>query len=73
MDAIGIGRESLKSLSTQVKHKRGMGETKKRVLSWNEEWCNNYTLGKGSGWATNRLVNNPEGMPTRNQKWLVKP
>ena len=30
-------------------------------------------VSSGSGWATNKLVGSPEGMPTTNQKHLVKP
>ena len=53
-----------------------MGEKEKQnkgVLAWNGEWCGKHTLGKGSGRETNRLLDDPEGILTRNKKQLVKP
>ena len=48
-------------------------ETKQELLSGNGEWCGKYTLSRGNGRATNRLMGSPREMLIRNQKWLVQP
>ena len=66
--------ENLQTLSIKDNAEMEEGEeTKQGILSGNGEWCSKHTLSKGSGRATNGLVGKPGEMPTRNQKWLVKP
>ena len=74
MHAIRVNRERASNSYPFRQGREGEGgEKKKKVSSWNEEWCSDHTMSKGSGRATNELVGNFGEMPIRNQKRLVKP